>query len=101
MIFICVKWKIKPEHADQWPEIARDFTEKTRAEEGNLFFEWSRSVEDPNQYVLIEACSRGPYLELFGRGVRKGWTVWGNQAHNAWRPDWDTYAYNSGNVAAE
>ena len=35
MIFICVKWKIKPEHADQWPEIARDFTEKTRAEEGN------------------------------------------------------------------
>jgi quinol monooxygenase YgiN len=55
MIFICVKWKVKPEHADEWVELTREFTEATRAEEGNLFFEWSRSVEDPNQYVLIEA----------------------------------------------
>ena len=59
MIFICVKWKIKPEHADQWPEIARDFTEKTRAEEGNLFFEWSRSLENPAEYVLVEAFRDG------------------------------------------
>ena len=43
----------------------------------------------------------GPYLELFGRGVRKGWTVWGNQADEDYRPDWDTYAYNSRSVAAE
>jgi quinol monooxygenase YgiN len=55
MIFICVKWRIKPEHADEWPEITHSFTEATRAEPGNLFFEWSRSVEDPEQYVLIEA----------------------------------------------
>ena len=55
MIFICVKCRIKPEHADEWPEITRGFTEATRAELGNLFFEWSRSVEDPEQYVLIEA----------------------------------------------
>ncbi|UAL30629.1 antibiotic biosynthesis monooxygenase [Nocardioides rotundus] len=55
MIFICVKWKIKPEYADQWPELSREFTEATRAEDGNLFFDWSRSVEDPETYVLIEA----------------------------------------------
>ena len=55
MIFICVKWKLKPEHADQWVELSREFTEATRAEEGNLFFQWSRSVDDPNEYVLIEA----------------------------------------------
>lgn len=55
MIFICVKWKIKPEYADQWPELSREFTEATRAEDGNLFFDWSRSVEDPDTYVLIEA----------------------------------------------
>lgn len=59
MIFICVKWKIKPEHADDWPQLTREFTEATRAEPGNLFFEWSRSVEDPNQYVLIEAFREG------------------------------------------
>jgi quinol monooxygenase YgiN len=55
MIFICVKWKVKPEHADNWVEITKEFTEGTRAEPGNIFFDWSRSVEDPHEYVLIEA----------------------------------------------
>ncbi len=55
MIFICVKWKVKPEYADQWVELSRPFTEASRAEQGNLFFDWSRSVEDPNEYVLVEA----------------------------------------------
>lgn len=54
MIFICVKFPVKPEHAEAWIELTRDFTEATRGEEGNLFFDWSRSVEDPNEYVLVE-----------------------------------------------
>lgn len=61
--------------------------------------EHSRKPDE--QYGVIEACSWGPYLELFGRGVRPGWTVWGDQAQDDYRPDWDTYAYNSGSVAAE
>lgn len=55
MILINVKFPIKPEFADRWPEISREFTEATRAEPGNKWFEWSRSVDDPNTYVLIEA----------------------------------------------
>ena len=55
MIFICVKWRLKPEYADDWVELSREFTEASRAEEGNLFFQWSRSVDDPDEYVLIEA----------------------------------------------
>lgn len=47
-------------------------------------------------YDIIEACSPGPYLELFARGRRKGWTVWGNQADD-YEPTWSTYAYNSSN----
>ncbi|MBB4314035.1 MT-A70 family methyltransferase [Roseospira marina] len=47
-------------------------------------------------YELIEACSPGPRLELFARGVRPGWVSWGNQAHDAYRPDWATYANHSG-----
>lgn len=46
-------------------------------------------------YPVIEECSWGPFLELFGRGVREGWTVWGNQADSQYAPDWPTYAYNS------
>ena len=55
MILINVKFPVKPEFADRWPEIASEFTENTLAEPGNLWFEWSRSVKDPNTYVLIEA----------------------------------------------
>jgi N6-adenosine-specific RNA methylase IME4 len=32
-------------------------------------------------YPIIEACSPGPYLELFARGSRPRWAAWGNQAH--------------------
>jgi N6-adenosine-specific RNA methylase IME4 len=46
-------------------------------------------------YPIIEACSPGPYLELFARGARPGWTAWGNQADGRYRPTWDTYAHNS------
>lgn len=55
MIFICAKWQVKPESADQWLALTKDFTEATRAEPGNLFFDWSRSVDDPNEFVLTEA----------------------------------------------
>ena len=61
--------------------------------------EHSRKPDE--QYAIIESCSPGAYLELFGRGLRKDWTVWGNQADEGYRPDWDTYAYNSGSLAAE
>jgi N6-adenosine-specific RNA methylase IME4 len=30
-------------------------------------------------YDIIEACSPGPYLELFARFCRDGWTQWGNE----------------------
>jgi N6-adenosine-specific RNA methylase IME4 len=31
-------------------------------------------------YDIIEACSPGPYLELFARYPRPGWYAWGNEA---------------------
>lgn len=55
--------------------------------------EHSRKPDE--QYEVIEACSPGPYLELFGRGVRSGWSTWGNQADESYAPSWDTYRYNS------
>jgi quinol monooxygenase YgiN len=55
MIFITAKFRIRPEDADDWPAISRAFTEATRAEPGCLWFEWSRSLDDPAEYVLVEA----------------------------------------------
>ena len=55
MIFIVVKFPVKAEYADAWPTHVEAFTTATRAESGNLWFEWSRSVEDPDTYVLVEA----------------------------------------------
>ena len=57
--------------------------------------EHSRKPDE--QYKIIENCSWGPYLELFGRGTRDGWTVWGEQAKDDYAPDWSTYAHNSSN----
>ena len=55
MIFICAKFPVRPEDADDWPNISKAFTEATRAEPGCLWFDWSRSLDDPNEYVLVEA----------------------------------------------
>ena len=59
MIFITAKFRVKPEDADRWPDISRSFTEATRAEEGCLWFDWSRSLDDPTEYVLVEAFADG------------------------------------------
>ena len=55
--------------------------------------EHSRKPDE--QYGIIEACSPEPYLELFGRGTRKRWATWGNQAHDGYMPTWDTYAHST------
>lgn len=46
-------------------------------------------------YPIIEACSWGPFIELFARGVRPGWDQWGYQANEYYRPTWATYAAHS------
>ncbi|AFR07063.1 putative quinol monooxygenase [Nocardiopsis alba] len=55
MILIVVKFRVKPEVGDGFLDSVADFTAATRAEPGNLWFEWSRSVERENEFVLIEA----------------------------------------------
>lgn len=55
MIFITAKFQVKPEFADDWPDISKAFTEATRAEPGCLWYDWSRSLDDPTEYVLVEA----------------------------------------------
>ncbi|MFI7058825.1 putative quinol monooxygenase [Streptosporangium canum] len=55
MIFIAVKFTVRPERSEEWLSLVDDFTQATRQEPGNVFFEWSRSVETPHQFVLLEA----------------------------------------------
>ncbi len=63
--------------------------------------EHSRKPDE--QYEIIEACSWGPYLEMFARGNRTNWACWGNQANSEYEPDWATYSNHSqtGTVAAD
>jgi N6-adenosine-specific RNA methylase IME4 len=60
--------------------------------------EHSRKPDE--QYEIIEACSPGPFLELFARGNREGWATWGNQADDDYRPTWKTYAHHSRAVSS-
>jgi len=74
MYFIVVKFETLPEWSDRWMDLVADFTAATRAEPGNLWFEWSRSVDDPRTYVLVEAFTddgAGPHVtsEHFQRAL--------------------------------
>ena len=55
--------------------------------------EHSRKPDE--QYPIIQACSPGPYLELFARGERPEWAIWGDQADDRYMPSWSTYAHHS------
>lgn len=63
----------------------------------NLFGTRKRehSRKPDEQYDIIESCSPGPYLELFARGTRPGWAMWGNQADDNYQPTWKTYSHHS------
>jgi N6-adenosine-specific RNA methylase IME4 len=37
-------------------------------------------------YSIVEACSPGPYLELFARYPRSGWAAWGDEADDTITP---------------
>ena len=54
MILIVVTFPVRPERAAEWSSLADEYTRAVRAEEGNLFFEWSRSLDEPDTYVLVE-----------------------------------------------
>ena len=59
MIFIVVKWKPKAEYVESFTDEVSEFTAATRNEPGNMFFDWSRSLEDPSEYVLVEGFRDG------------------------------------------
>ena len=55
MIFIIARFETKPNYSERWPELVAPLTAATRAEQGNLWFDWSRSLDNPAEYVLVEA----------------------------------------------
>ncbi len=54
MILIVVKNRVRSKYADDWPNLVEEFTTSTRAEPGNISFEWYRSAEDPKLWLLVE-----------------------------------------------
>ena len=62
--------------------------------------EHSRKPDE--QYEIIEACSPGPYLELFARYPQPGWRVWGNEAAEEITPRGKQHRmYRGGQVEGE
>lgn len=80
MIFIAVKFTIRPERSDEWLSLVDEFTQATRGEAGCLFFEWSRSVDEPHQFVLLEA-----FRDADAGGAHVGSDHF--KAAMAWMPD--------------
>lgn len=61
--------------------------------------EHSRKPDE--QYDLIESCSPGPYLEMFARYARPGWSAWGNESDEAIEPKGKPQRGYSGGVIEE
>lgn len=59
MIFITARFLVKEESVADWPEITAEFTRDTRNEDGCLWFDWSRSLDNPAEFVLVEAFRDG------------------------------------------
>jgi quinol monooxygenase YgiN len=55
MIFIVVKFPVRPQRIEDWLDRSGEFAAAVRDEPGCLWFDFSRSLEDPNEFVLIEA----------------------------------------------
>ncbi|SFL49096.1 putative quinol monooxygenase [Geodermatophilus ruber] len=54
MILIVVKFPVRPERVDEWTTLAREYAQAVNQEPGSLFFEWSRSLEEPDTFVCVE-----------------------------------------------
>ncbi|MFC0316219.1 putative quinol monooxygenase [Gordonia phosphorivorans] len=54
MQIVNVRFYVKPELADEFPSALTALTEATRNEPGNLWYLWSRSIDDPTEYVVLE-----------------------------------------------
>jgi len=50
---------VRPEYADGWLALVQEFTVATRDEPGNVCFDWYRSADDPNLWLLVEAFRHG------------------------------------------
>jgi quinol monooxygenase YgiN len=54
VILIVVKFPVRPERAEEWSDVSAAYARAVQAEEGNLFFEFSRSIEEPDTFVCVE-----------------------------------------------
>jgi quinol monooxygenase YgiN len=54
MIFIVVKFPVRPDKAQEWEPLALQYARDIRSEEGCVFYDWHRSVDDPNEWVCTE-----------------------------------------------
>ena len=54
MIFIVMKFPVRPDKAEEWEPVALQYARDVNSEEGCLFYDWARSIDDPNEWVCTE-----------------------------------------------
>ncbi len=54
MILINIKLQIRPEKMDEWLAVADSYAKDVNSEDGCLFFQFSRSLTNENEFVCIE-----------------------------------------------
>jgi quinol monooxygenase YgiN len=55
MILINIRFPIRGDKIDEWLALADAYAKACNAEEGSVYFEFSRSLDDSNAFILVEA----------------------------------------------
>jgi quinol monooxygenase YgiN len=54
MQVVVIRFTVREAWVDRWLDLVAEFTRSTRAEAGNLWFWWARSVDEPGVFFLLE-----------------------------------------------
>jgi len=54
MILINAQFPVRAEKVEEFKELAVSYAEAVESEDGCLFFQWSRNLDDPTVFVAVE-----------------------------------------------
>jgi quinol monooxygenase YgiN len=70
MILINIKMQIRPEKETEWLALVDSYATDVNTEDGCLFFQFSRSLKDENEFICIEGFKDA---EAGGTHVKQPW----------------------------
>ncbi|OLR93014.1 putative quinol monooxygenase [Actinokineospora bangkokensis] len=78
MLTQVIRFHVRPEWVERWLSVVDEFTQAARAEEANAWFWWSRCVDNPGVFFLMEGhrdggCPAGGAVRRLVPAIQREW----------------------------